>query len=178
MKLFSFILFPVKSFFVLSFLFLAACASNPHDASYKEEKNVANFENNRSFAEKPEEILRAARAVLDEWQQESDPPVNTKNLRSDDESVQTGWVYSTAKSKYVEFKMNGKPKRRPLKVRRKYGYSATPSLAGSQVVFLVEEEVQTIDFETGKEKGWSSEEPEKAIYDLMHKRLVEKLRLQ
>lgn len=162
----------------LSLFLFASCASNPHEASYKEEKNVANFENARSFAEKPEEILRAARAVLDEWQQESDPPVNTKNLRSDDESVQTGWVYSTAKSKYVEFKMNGKPKRRPLKVRRKYGYTATPSLAGSQVVFMVEEEVQKIDFETGKEKGWSSEEPEKSVYDLMHKKLVEKLRLQ
>lgn len=159
------------------FLLLAACASNPHNASYKEEQNVANFQNSKSFVESPEEILRAARAVLDEWQQESDPPVG-KTLKANSESVQTGWVYSTSKDKYVEFTMNGKPKRKPLKVRRKLGYAATPSLAGSEVVFIVEEEVQKVDFQTGQETGWNSVGTEKAIYDQMHKKLVEKLRNQ
>jgi hypothetical protein len=163
--------------YFLFFLLIASCASNPNNASYKEEKNVANFENAKSFNESPETILLAAMAVLDELQQQSDPPVG-KTLKSDSESIQTGWVYSSSKNKYVEFTMNGKPKRKPLKVRRKYGYTAIPSLAGSQVVFQVEEEVMKVDFKTGEDSGWSSEDTDKAVYDFLHKKLVEKLRIQ
>jgi hypothetical protein len=163
--------------YLLLLLAIASCASNPNNAAYKEEKNVANFENAKSFNESPETILRAARVVLDELQQQSDPAVG-KSLKSDSESIQTGWVYSTSKNKYVEFTMNGKPKRKPMRVRRKYGYTAMPSLAGSQVVFQVEEEVMKVNFKTGEETGWSSEDSDKSVYDFMHKKLVEALRTQ
>lgn len=157
------------------FLMTAACASNPYNAKYKEEQNAPKFGNSRSFVEAPEDVLLAARAALDELSQQSDPPA-TGSLKSSSESVETGWVYSTAKNRYVEYTIAKVPKRKPLRIRRKYSYAVTPSLAGSQVLLNVEEEVMKIDLKTGEEKGWSSEETDPEAYDLLTKRLKEKLR--
>lgn len=154
---------------------LPACASNPNNAHYREEKNAPKFGNSRSYVESPEDVFTAARAALDELSRESNPPT-AGTLKETNESVSTGWVYGTAKDKYVEYKFNNKPARKPLRVRRKYSYSITPSLSGTQVQLLVEEEIMKIDLKTGEEKGWSGGETDPAVYDMLGQRLKEKLR--
>ncbi len=164
----------MKTFLVLALL-LVSCASNPNKAQYKEEKNAPKFGNTRSYVEAPEDILIAARAVLDELARESDPPT-AGSVKGNDETVRTGWVYSVAKNKYVEYQFNGIPKRKPLKVRRKYAYTVTPNISGSQVVLTVEEELQKVNFKTGEDEGWNSVETDPQVYDMLTRRLREKLR--
>lgn len=160
--------------FFLSLALLSACSSGP---KYKEEENTPKFATGRSFTESPDTVLRAARAVLDELSRESVPPA-TGSLKGNDESVRTGWVYSLAKDKYVEFSFNGSPRRKQLTVRRKYTYTAVPNLAGSQVTFGVEEEIQEVDLKSGEPTSWKSVEPAQAAYDLMAKRLRQKIQEQ
>ncbi|RZA05236.1 MAG: hypothetical protein EOP11_13275, partial [Proteobacteria bacterium] len=122
---------------LLSFL-MAACSSNPHRAKYAEEKNAPKFSNARSYVEAPPVVRIAARAVLDQLNRESEPAV-TGSIKGED-VLRTGWVYGVSKNRYLEFKANGKPMRKELRLRRKYGYGITPSLAGTDVSFQVEEE--------------------------------------
>ncbi|MGE3262425.1 MAG: hypothetical protein AB7K68_11650 [Bacteriovoracia bacterium] len=157
-------------------LALTACSSGPK-GKYKEEENAPKFATSRSFTETPETILRAARAVLDELSRESSPP-STGALKGNDESVRTGWVYSTSRDKYVEFYFNGSPRRKLLGMRRKYSYTAVPNLAGSQVTFGVEEEIQNVDLKSGEANGWKSVDPSPSAYDLMAKKLRQKIQEQ
>lgn len=159
-------------YFIAALLFvgaLSSCSSGPK-AKYKEEQNTPKFAQAKAFTESPDTVLRAARAVLDELQRESDPPTNA-SLKGNDESVRTGWVYSMSKDKYVEYDFNGTPKRKQLAVRRKYTYTAVPGLAGTQVSYGIEEEIQKVDLKSGEPTGWESVEPAQAAYDMMNKRL-------
>lgn len=167
-------LLDMKKILLLS-LALAACASSPDQGKYREEKNAPKFGNTRSYVETPEEIMLSATAVLDELSRESEPAASGA-LKTTSESVQTGWVYSVSKDKYVEFKFNGTPRRKPLRIRRKYAYTVTPSLSGSQVQMNVEEEVMQIDLKTGVEKGWSGVETDPQAFEMMSRRLAEKNR--
>src|SRR5688500_266912 len=105
----------MKIFYSLLLLALclsfAGCSSGPKP-KYKEEENTPKFSTGRSFTESPDTILRAARAVLDELMRASEPPA-TGALKGNDESVRTGWVYSTSKDKWIEIPFNGSPKRKP-----------------------------------------------------------------
>jgi hypothetical protein len=157
-------------------LSLLACSSGPK-AKYKEEENTPKFATGRAFTETPDTILRAARAVLDEMMRDSEPKA-TGSLKGNDESVRTGWVYSLSKDKYVEFPFNGTKKRKILQVRRKYTYTAVPGLAGSQVTYGIEEEIQKVDLKTGEPDGWSSVEPAQYAYDEMQKRLRQRIQEQ
>lgn len=156
---------------------LVSCASNPQAAEYEREKNAPQFGNNRSFVENPQAVLRAARAALDELQRTSEPAVAT-SLSGTDDSVRTAWVYGLSKDKYLKYKANGLPQRKPLRVRRRYAITATPNLQGSLVVMDVAEESLALDLKTGEEKGWKNEPTDPAVYDLLTRRLKEKLRQQ
>jgi hypothetical protein len=167
----------MKTLSLLTLALLAACASDPNKGKYGTEKNIPKFGDSRSYVESPEEVILAARAVLDELSRESEPPASG-SIRSDDDSVETGWVYSISKDKFVEFKFNNTPRRKPLRIRRKYVFTVTPSLSGSQVQMNVEEEVLKIDLKTGEEKEWSSVEANRQAFDMLSRRLAEKIRSQ
>lgn len=154
-------------------LLLSACSSGPK-AKYKEEENTAKFATERSFTETPDTVLRAARAVLDELMHESDPPA-TGALKGNEESVRTGWVYGLSKDKWVAYDFNGTPRRKQLAVRRKYTYTVVPGLAGTKVNYGIEEELQQVDLKSGEPTGWKSVEPAQGAYDMMAKRLRQKI---
>ncbi|HEY8280523.1 MAG TPA: hypothetical protein VIH99_12915 [Bdellovibrionota bacterium] len=153
-----------------------ACASQTPKPKYVEEKNQAKYSSSRALAENPDKVLRAARAVLDNLTHESNPPSGESVKGDDDSTVYTGWVYSTSKDKYVQYDFNGSPRRKPLALRRIYGFTVTPGLSGSQVTMNVEEEVQEIDLKSGSAKGWKRVETETAAYDMLLRRLTEKVR--
>jgi hypothetical protein len=156
----------------------SACSHGPPKPKYVEEKNQAKFATTHAFTEPPEKVLRAGRAVLDRLTHESTPQASDA-VRSDDNSVFTGWVYGTAsRDKYVQYDDNGAPRRKDLAVRRIYGYTVTPSLSGSRVELSVEEEIQRVDLETGKPKDWKRVEPEQAAYDMLLHKLQEAIRAE
>lgn len=156
---------------------LASCASKAPKPKYMDEKNEAKFANSRTLAEPPEKVLRAARSVLDELTKGSDPQAPDP-VKNEDDSIFTGWVYGQAKDKYVQYDYNGTPRRKQLSLRRIYGFTVNPTLAGSSVAMNVEEEIQEIDLKSGEPKGWKRVNTDPAAYDLLLRRLREEIRSQ
>jgi hypothetical protein len=164
----------MKNFFLLFLVTIfTACASTPK-GTYKEQA-TPKFANTKDFNEKPEEVRRAAKVVLEELTQASEPPAS-KKVHEDGDTLRTGWVYGTSRDKYVEYKHNGTPRRKALAVRRQYAYTISPGLGGSQVIISLEEEVEDVDLNTGENQGWKNAAPDQAIYDQMLRKLREKIR--
>jgi hypothetical protein len=162
-------------YFLCATLLLTACAGGAPKPKYVEEKNQAKFATTKELGNKPEAVLVAARAVLDELTEASDPSASDE-VKSDENSVFTGWVYGTAsRDKYVSYDRNGTRQRKTLAFRRIYGYTVSPSLAGSKVELSVEEEVREIDLKTGEPQGWKRVEPEKAAFDMLYRKLQDAL---
>jgi len=159
----------------LAVLSLSACASKAPKPKYMDEKNEAKFARKRTLAEPPEKVLRGARAVLDELTRESDPQASDV-VKTEGSSVFTGWVHGLAKDKYVQYDYNGTPRRKQLGMRRIYSFTVSPALAGSEVEMNVKEELQEIDLKTGENKGWKRVDADPAAYDLLLRRLREKVR--
>lgn len=165
-----------KQFLVIAALaFFFSCTGKSIKPKYMDEKNEAKYSPSRAMAEPPEKVLRAAHAVLDELTKESNP-ATTEPVKKEDDAVFTGWVYGLAKDKYVQYDYNGAPRRKQLALRRIYGITVRPTLAGSQVDMEIEEEIQEIDLKTGKPEGWDRVETDPAAYDLLLRRLREKVR--
>lgn len=158
-------------------LAMSACASKTPKPQYKEEKNQAKYADNRSLKEKPDAVLNAARAVLDELTQQSDPPASDA-VKSEGNTIYTGWVYGTAKDKYVQYDYNGSPQRKALSVRRIYGTTVAANLAGSLVSLSIEEEIQDVDLKSGEPKGWKRVRTDPAALDMLMKRIRERIRAQ
>ncbi|MCO5143369.1 MAG: hypothetical protein M9962_09795 [Oligoflexia bacterium] len=156
-------------------LFLIFSCSSQKKASYKTENNRPKFSSARSFLEPPSQIINAAHAVLDELTQDSDPPV-PGNLRKESNEVESGWIYGTSEDKYLVYDFNGKPRRKPLGVRRQITFHAVPSLSGSQVTIKLKEEVEDLDKTTGERIGWKNVTADAATYDILFKKLSEKIR--
>ena len=159
----------------LSVVLLSSCASKAPKPKYMDEKNEAKFAKERTLAEPPEKVLRAARSVLDELTRNSNPQAPDP-VKTEDSTVFTGWVYGMAKDKYVQYDFNGTPRRKLLALRRIYGFTISPTLAGSQVDMNVEEEIQEIDLKSGEPKGWKRVETDPAAFDLLLRRLREQVR--
>lgn len=159
----------------LSLFSFFACASKTPKPKYVDEKNEAKYAQARTLAEPPEKVMRAARAVLDGLTRESNPQASDV-VKAEEDTLFTGWVYGLAKDKYVQYDFNGSPRRKQLGVRRIYGYTINPTLAGSQVKMNVEEEIQEIDLKTGEPKGWKRVDTDPASYDLLLRRLREEVR--
>jgi len=158
-------------------LLLASCAGKTPPPALKEEKNKAKFAESRAFTEKPELVLAAAHAALDELTRESDPPASGP-VQAETGSVKTGWVHGRSRDKYVQYDYNGSPRRKQLTVRRQYSAGVQPALAGSQVELGIEEELEEVDLKTGLPKGWKSVKPDPAAFDLLMKRIRDRIRSQ
>ncbi|MGZ3662847.1 MAG: hypothetical protein ACXVCK_22310, partial [Bdellovibrionota bacterium] len=145
---------------------------------FVEEKNQAKYATTQSLSQKPDAVMLAARAVLDKLTRESTPQASD-SVKTEENSVYTGWIYGlVSKDKYVQYDQNGTVGHKTLSFRRIYGFTVSPSLAGSQVGMSVEEEVQMVDMQTGEPTGWKRVEPEHAAYDMLLHRLKEALRAQ
>ena len=166
--------FFLKMAFSLSFF--AACSHAPSQGTVREEKNQANFAKEHSFSSAPEQVMRAAKMVLEKLSRASSSSSKEK-LKEEGNSIFTSWLEIPAsRDKYVEFLQNGLPKRKPLQLRRIYGYQLSPSLSGTDVIFHVEEEVQQIDLKTGAHQGWKKASPDPAAFDMLLRLLQEEIR--
>lgn len=72
-------------------------------------------------------------------------------------TLETDWVYSQSRDKFVEYRMNDLPQRKYLQVRLKYRVLAERTLGGTQVVVHLDEEVEDLRVD-GTSKGFSATE--------------------
>lgn len=128
------------------------------------------------MAEKPERVLRAARAVLEGLVRKSNPPA-TDSVKGDENVVYTGWVYGVAKNeKKGTEEANISTRSKEPWLRRIYGFTVTPFESGSRVELTVEEEIQLFDSQNKKPQGWKRVEPKPAVYEILLSELREKVR--
>ena len=69
-------------------------------------------------------------------------------------SLQTGWIYSQSRDKYVEYRVNDVPYRKPLQVRTRYRLVAQRSLGGVTISLAPEEEIENLRPD-GTQSGYS-----------------------
>ena len=69
-------------------------------------------------------------------------------------TLETDWIYSESRDKYVEYRLNDLPRRKYLEVRLKYKINAERTLGGTQVGVDLEEEVANLKAD-GTSKGFS-----------------------
>ncbi len=78
-------------------------------------------------------------------------PVEMKKLT--ERSLETDWIYSQSRDKYVEYKVNQFPRKRYLQVRFRYLVKAKTVIGGTEVTVLLDEEIEDLQPD-GTAKGY------------------------
>lgn len=146
---------------LIALTIFSACASKK-DAKYRVDP-TPKFSNSRDYEQKPVELRPLVEEILTKRIKASDPAVDTSIKAEPSNTITTGWVYGISGDKFLLYDFNGKPKRVPLRVRRKLAFSLAGSVAGSLVTVSVTEEVEDLDKKTGSPKGWKSVDPDREL---------------
>jgi hypothetical protein len=77
-------------------------------------------------------------------------------------SLETDWIYSESRDKYVEYSINGSPRRKLLQIRYRYRILARKVMGGTEVQVRPQEEVEKVDPSTGSPKGYEEMSPDTA----------------
>lgn len=68
--------------------------------------------------------------------------------------VETDWVYSQSRDKYVEYKVNSSPRKQYLQMRYRYRIALKTRIGGTDVTVLMDEEIEKLK-EDGTPAGYS-----------------------
>ena len=146
---------------------LASCAS----PSPVKTQAYAKLKNQRTFENDLPVVWNATTKVFENYKLVSREPkgdrdsdheeTNAMNKRTE-ASLETDWSYAQSRDKYVEFKVNGSPRKKFLQIRTKTKVVLKKSVGGTDVTVTINEEVEkmmpdgTSDGYTGVEKADSS----------------------
>lgn len=98
-----------------------------------------------------EEVFRKNKIISRD--PENATPLEMKKLSR--RSLETDWVYGQSRDKYIEYSVNGFPRKIYLQTRFKYLVKATQVIGGVSVQVETEEEIERLD-KTGKPAGYTS----------------------
>lgn len=143
-------------FFVVGVLFvwLSGCTSGP---KYQTQK-YAQLKAEQTFEREFSKVWMALEKVLENQNVIERDPSKIENHQLNDlekRSLKTDWVYGTSKDKYVEYKVNGFPRRKYLPIRFQYQVTVTSVTGGTHVKVLLNEQIQELD-EHGKPRDYQS----------------------
>lgn len=138
----------------LSSVFFAGCATTPavQQQAYAKLKNQRTFEYEFPAVWKGiEDTVRNYRVV------NRDPKdVNPNEMRRlRDRTLDTDWIFTKSNDKYVEYKVNGLPRKIYLQTRLKYNIEAQSVIGGVTVTVKTIEEVEKLKND-GSPDGWQS----------------------
>jgi hypothetical protein len=80
-------------------------------------------------------------------------PIELKNLTK--RKLETDWIQGQSRDKYIEYQMNGTPRRQFLQTRVKYTVLADRVLGGTHVLVKTHEEIERLNND-GTSAGWDS----------------------
>ena len=129
------------------FIFWTACSSGPK----VKQQEYAKLSNKRTFENPFPTVWRGIELSLHEQKVlERDPEEPTDNsefeLRKlDRRTMETDWIYTQSRDKYVEYQVNGSPRKQYLQLRFKYLIDAQKVIGGTDVKVDVREEIEKID---------------------------------
>ena len=143
--------FAISTFFLFS---LNGCSSSPKVKSqaYAQLSSRRTFEYSFPTVWKAlEESLRKFK-VVDRDPNEVDV-VELKQLKR--RSLKTDWIYSQSRDKYIEYAVNGSPRKTYLQTRYRYSIVAQKTLGGIDVNVNVDEEIEKLKND-GSSAGYDS----------------------
>lgn len=137
----------------------SACSSGPE---VKQEK-YAKLSDTRTFEYEFPAVWKGIEETLRNYRvTDRDPKdVDANEMRSlKHRTLETDWIFTKSNDKFVEYKVNGLPRKTYLQSRLKYKINAQSVLGGVNVTVKTQEEVQKLK-EDGSDDGWESAGDEK-----------------
>jgi hypothetical protein len=144
----------------------SACSSGPQ----VKQQQFARLENHRDFEYDFPTVWKGIESALEGFAITERNPnkvgiVEMKKIH--ERTIDTDWVYSRSTEKYVEYTINGTPRKTYLQTRLRYRITAKLILGGVTVYVDPREEVEKLH-DDGSPAGYSQvETPERALPSLM-----------
>ncbi len=147
---------------------LLGCAST---APTKKQAYAA-MPTSKTFEYEFPQVWRAIEAAVSKYKVIDRDPEEVSVLelgKLTERELETDWIYTRSRDKYVEYKVNGLPRRQELQTRVKYEVSAERVMGGVNVRVRVSEELERLN-EQGVSQGYSSTESSSALgHELLQK---------
>jgi len=127
-----------------------ACSSNPEVKRQK----YAKYRQNRVFEYEFSVVWKGIESALVNYKIEERDPEKVSKAEFNkipERTLETDWIYTRSNDKYVEYKVNGSPRKKYLQTRVKYFIKAERSIGGTRVLVNLQEEVERLDEKGGSE---------------------------
>lgn len=139
---------------VCSLVFAAACSSKMD----VKKQDYAAYKEHRTYEYEFPVVWNAVEKALSRHKVIKRDPEEANALELKkliNRSLETDWVYSKSRDKYVEYKINDLPKRKNLQVRFKYKLNAEKVVGGTDIKVALMEEIEELD-KNGEPAGYSA----------------------
>ncbi len=144
-----------KILFAFGLLALAsACSSAPK----VQQQAYAKLNNEHTFEYEFPDVWKAIEDSFHNYKvEERDPadvdPIEMKNLTK--RKLETDWIQGQSRDKYIEYAVNGSPRKQYLQTRVKYTVLADRVIGGTHVLVKTHEEIERLN-KDGTSAGWDS----------------------
>lgn len=121
----------------------AACSTAPAVKS----QAYAQLQNHRTFEYEFPRVWKGIEEAFKNYRilrRDPDSITNSELKKLKNRILETDWVYSQSREKYVEFKVNGFPQKKYLQTRVQFRVTAQKVLGGIEVYILTTEEVEKL----------------------------------
>ena len=137
-----------------SLLAFSACSSGPavKTQAYAPMRNTRTFEYDLPVVWKGSLAALKNTKITDKDPDDADELQLKKTTKA---SIETDWIYSQARDKYVEYQVNGTPRRKQLQGRYKYKVKLKQVIGGTEVEVQTSEEIERLAA-NGTSDGYSS----------------------
>lgn len=142
--------------FSLLCLSMAGCSSLPP----VQKQRYADLRSSKTFDFDLPVVWKGIERTFENYRVAERDPANVDTLemrKIPKRTLETDWVYSQSRDKFVEYRMNDLPQRKYLQVRLKYKVLAERTLGGTQVGVHLDEEVENLRAD-GTSQGFSATE--------------------
>ncbi len=140
--------------FFVAFCF--GCASN----SPVKAQAYAQLQNQRVFEQEFSLVWKGIETALKNHKMIKKDPEEASALelqKLSERTLETDWVYSQSRDKYIEYKVNGFPRKKYLQLRYKHEVDAKRVMGGTEVTVTTQEEVERLNSD-GFSAGFSKAE--------------------
>ncbi len=140
----------VPKFFliVLMVLFSFGCSSSPQ----VKKQQYASLSNSKDFEEEFPRVWKAILAATEE--------MKIVDKDADKGKMETEWIYSTSNEQYVEFQVNGFPRKHYIQSRYKYFISADKMMGKVKVTVVTKQEIEKMKSDGTFDKWENADAPD------------------
>lgn len=136
------------------FAFASACSSAPR----VQQQAYAKLNNEHTYEYEFPDVWKALETSFRNYKvADRDPsevdPVEMKRITQ--RKLETDWILGQSRDKYIEYKINGSPRKQYLQTRVKYTVQVDRVIGGTHVLVKTNEEIERLN-KDGTPAGWDS----------------------